>query len=388
MVLGPAATGRDEATGDAVRLYKDALTAGHVAVASGQLEQALGHYRQAGTIARNRTLPLVSQGAVLLQLGRLEEARAAYGRALELDPTDAAALAGRRALEARLAGPQRGLAIARPSPGGPLFVGARTESLLLGYVAALMAGELLVTFENPMLVFAIHGGLIVAVSLHLAWLASHRDDAATTHALTGLLLAILLAPLIRIISLTLPLAQIDAPYRYLFAGVPMTLGAVVVARTAGLRRGDVGLTVRAPRWQLLAITVSVGLGFLEFLILRPAPMGPLPWTVAGIVPSLAVGVAAGFPEELIFRGVLQTAARPIMGQATVLYATAIFTVLHIGYRSATDLAFVFGVGLFYGWIFERSRSILGTSIGHGIANVVLFFVAPHLLAIGGGSPPF
>ena len=42
---------------------------------------------------------------------------------------------------------------------------------------------------------------------------------------------------------------------------------------------------------------------------------------------------------------------------------------------------MFGVGLLYGWVFERSRSIIGISIGHGQANVVLFFIAPNLPAI-------
>ncbi len=38
-------------------------------------------------------------------------------------------------------------------------------------------------------------------------------------------MALMLTPLIRIISLTLPLSEIGAPYRYLFAGVPMLIGA-------------------------------------------------------------------------------------------------------------------------------------------------------------------
>jgi hypothetical protein len=49
--------------------------------------------------------------------------------------------------------------------------------------------------------------------------------------------------------------------------------------------------------------------------------------------------------------------------------------------SALDLVFVFGVGLLYGWVFERSRSIIGISIAHGQANVVLFFIAPYMPAL-------
>jgi len=100
----------------------------------------------------------------------------------------------------------------------------------------------------------------------------------------------------------------------------------------------------------------------------------------GLLPALGIGLFTGFPEELVFRGVLQTATRPILGRWNWVYVSGIFAVLHIGYQSYVDLVFVFVIGLFYGWIFERTRSIIGISIGHGVANVILFFVAPNLAA--------
>ncbi len=264
-------------------------------------------------------------------------------------------------------------AVSRPVPSSAAVTWA------IAYAIILLASELAVTFLNPLLVFPFHGGLVVAILLHLAWLSRRPVQTAESRALAALLLAFLVAPLIRIISLTLPLAQIEPAYRYFFAGVPMALAGLLVARTLGLNREQIGIVWRESRLQTLAVVGSLGLGFVEFAILRPAAMGPLPWTLAGLVPAVAVGVFTGFPEEVIFRGLLQTAARPIMRRGTVLYAATVFAVLHLGYESVTDLVFVFAVGLFYGWIFERSRSIVGVSIGHGLANVVLFFVAPHLL---------
>jgi membrane protease YdiL (CAAX protease family) len=132
--------------------------------------------------------------------------------------------------------------------------------------------------------------------------------------------------------------------------------------------------------QVAVIAVAMGLGFVEYAILQPAPLGPFPWLPGGVLPAIIVGTATGFPEELIFRGVLQTATRPILGRLNWIYASVVFAVLHIGYASLLDVVFVFGVGLLFGWVFERSRSIIGTSIAHGQANVVLFFIAPHLAA--------
>lgn len=261
-----------------------------------------------------------------------------------------------------------------------------TVASLLFYLAVLTAGELAVVFVSPLLVFPFHGGVVVLAAIHLAWVEERdRDEAGSTPALVPLLLAFILAPLIRLISLTLPLSDIEEPYRYLFAGIPMALGALVVARSAGLRWTQIGLQWRGTGWQVLAILVSVELGFLEFIILQPEPVGPL--SPLSILPALSVGLATGIPEELIFRGVMQTAARPLLGSAwSVLYVSGLFAVLHIGYASLIDVAFVFAVALFYGAIFERTRSIIGVSIGHGVANVILFFVAPNILNIAKGGP--
>ena len=254
------------------------------------------------------------------------------------------------------------------------------RTVLLAYLLLLIVAELAVTFVNPVLVFPLHGGLIVLAAAYLAIARPHDHPEPGTRTITAVALALTVAPLIRIISLTLPLAQLDPPIRYLSAGVPVALAGFLAARAAGFRVEQIGLVWRRTGWQLLAILASVGFGFLEFVILRPAPLGPFPWTYVGLLPALGIGLFTGFPEELVFRGVLQTAIRPILGRWNWVYASAIFAVLHIGYRSHVDLVFVFVIGLFYGWIFERTRSIIGISIGHGAANVILFFVAPNLAA--------
>ena len=43
-----------------------------------------------------------------------------------------------------------------------------------------------------------------------------------------------------------------------------------------------------------------------------------------------------------------------------------------------DVVFVFGVALFFGYVVERTDSILGVSLSHGLTNIVLFLVAPFV----------
>jgi membrane protease YdiL (CAAX protease family) len=37
------------------------------------------------------------------------------------------------------------------------------------------------------------------------------------------------------------------------------------------------------------------------------------------------------------------------------------------------------VGLFFGWVVQRTRSLLGVTLSHGLTNIVLFLVMPYLL---------
>lgn len=75
--------------------YKEALKAGHVAVLRNRLDDALAHYREASEIAPERSLPHSSMGGVLQRLGRVDDALAAYARALGRTPRDEGALNGR-----------------------------------------------------------------------------------------------------------------------------------------------------------------------------------------------------------------------------------------------------------------------------------------------------
>jgi membrane protease YdiL (CAAX protease family) len=258
-------------------------------------------------------------------------------------------------------------------------VRARAMTALVAYLVLLTAAEVAVTFISPLLVFPLHAGLIGLIALYMVveWPRDRHSRAES-----ALVLVLVLGPLVRVISLTLPLAQIDEPYRYVAAGVPMLVGGIVAARAIGIRATTIGMRWGHTTWQVGVILAAVPIGFIEFVLLRPAPIGGLPWEAGSLVPALSVGFFTGFPEELIFRGLLQTITRPFLGRWNWIYAAAIFAVLHIGYRSYLDVLFVFGAGLLFGWVFERTRSIIGISISHGLANITLFFVAPSVIDAG------
>jgi membrane protease YdiL (CAAX protease family) len=68
-----------------------------------------------------------------------------------------------------------------------------------------------------------------------------------------------------------------------------------------------------------------------------------------------------------------------LGRGGLVYTAVIFAVLHMGYQSWLDLIFVITVALFFGWVVQRSGSILGVTLAHGLINISLFLVFPFLL---------
>ena len=88
-------TGRAPASDSLYERYKDALRRGHVAALRGRLDLAIDAYGEAATIAPDRALPHTAIAGILVRMGRLAEALAAYDRALELAPRDETALRGR-----------------------------------------------------------------------------------------------------------------------------------------------------------------------------------------------------------------------------------------------------------------------------------------------------
>ena len=76
---------------------------------------------------------------------------------------------------------------------------------------------------------------------------------------------------------------------------------------------------------------------------------------------------------------MQSASRDALGKAAILYVSAVFAVLHIGFLSVPDVAFVFVIGLFFAWVVMKTGSILGVTLSHGITNIGLLLVRPFLL---------
>lgn len=135
------------------------------------------------------------------------------------------------------------------------------------YLLNLTIAELLTTLIAPRAGMIAHAVIFVLLLLH-ATLGSHGAQ-------SKFLLTLSLAPLIRVLSLALPLTEFPVSYWYVVVGAPLFLATYLTARQAHLTRRMVGLQITYLPWQIVIGLFGVLLGLVEYLILRP-PRWPAP----------------------------------------------------------------------------------------------------------------
>jgi membrane protease YdiL (CAAX protease family) len=250
------------------------------------------------------------------------------------------------------------------------WIRAHPVPLIVVYLMAITITEFFTLIVDPRIGLWGHSILLAMLVVHAA-LIWRRP-------FYRLVLTLTFAPLIRLVSLTMPLALFPQIYWYLISSIPLFVTALLVAYVIGYSREQVGLTVGNLAVQLLIGLSGIVLGIVEFVLLRPEPLADsLSWG-ALTIPALILLICTGFSEELIFRGIMQRAAMDTLGRIGGLYVAAIFAMMHMGHASWLDIFFVFGVSLYFSWIVEKTKSILGVTIAHGLTNVMLFLVLPAL----------
>ena len=260
------------------------------------------------------------------------------------------------------------------------------------YAAGILLGELLV-IKNVRTGEIVHLLLLGALLFHAAFYTAGEDlSACNLPAQAGaqagagfrtdaakFYLALALAPLIRILNLSLPLAVFPLTYWYAVVSFPLLVGAVVVAQINGYRRKEIGLGWGNKNllFHLLFGLTGLPLGLIEYLILRPEPLVPVLSLPDVFLPALILLVCTGFTEEFIFRGIMQKAASDLLGQKTALILVGfIFAILHVTHLSVIDVVFVFGVAVFFSTVVRRTGSLIGVTLAHGLTNIALYLILP------------
>lgn len=237
------------------------------------------------------------------------------------------------------------------------------------YGVLITVAEVVVAYQNVKLGIFLHILLLGALLVHSAF---------TFRAGTPwLYLALTLAPLTRLMSLSMPLADIPPIFWYVAISMPLFAAAVGVVRVAGFKFSEIGFNLNNLPVQLPIIFLGLLLGVVEYTILRPQPMISSLSLEQLWFPALVLIICTGLLEEFIFRGVMYRAAFEAVGEKFALYYVSfIFAVLHITHLSLWDIAFVFAVAVLFTKIFVWQKSILGLTLAHGLTNITLYLLCP------------
>lgn len=145
-------------------------------------------------------------------------------------------------------------------------------------------------------------------------------------------------------------------------------------RNLGFSRENLG------RYVLLGVALGIPLGSIEYIILTPAPeTGTLQLSILAR-DTLYMLLFVGFGEELLFRGIIQRDVEQAFDwQSGLILSSVLFGILHLTWRSAPEIFFTAAAGFILGYVYYRTRSLVGPVALHAVNNVMLVSVMPYLL---------
>lgn len=238
----------------------------------------------------------------------------------------------------------------------------------LVYFAAITFAETLTVISAPLWGIATHVIVLGTLIVHSA-LVNRMDQ-------QRLLLSLAVVPLVRIVSLAMPLAGIPLIWWYPIIYAPLLVAAVAVVRILKLSAREIAFSFGSLGLQPVVVLAGPVIGVAEYFIIRPEPLvDEFSWQAIWL-PAVILLFSTGFVEEFIFRGLLQHTAGEAFGWRGIVYVSLLFAILHMGFLSWFDVVFVFAVALFFSWMVKKTGSLLGVTLSHGLANITLLLVAP------------
>jgi membrane protease YdiL (CAAX protease family) len=233
------------------------------------------------------------------------------------------------------------------------------------YLLVIVLGEILTV------VGAAPVGMLLGLAL-LAILPLHATFAGCRQ--RGLLTAMTLLPLIRVLTLALPLGSLTLAGAYLLSGSAVLLGAGAMMWALGLSPRAIGLRVGNPLVQAGIALIGIPLGLVQYGVLGPPALAADGGMFA--VSALVLLVCVALAEEVVYRGILQTAAMAALGRVGVVYAGLVFAAGYLGNGSAASAGLALGVGLLFSFVRARTGSLLGVTVAHGVALALSMLVWP------------
>lgn len=241
----------------------------------------------------------------------------------------------------------------------------------IGLIGGLIVAELVTVVGGAGAGVLAHLILLVAVAV-----LSLRMGPTPTH---RLLLSLGLLPLVRIVSLAVPAAIIPVQYWYLQIGLAGLEGVLLVLRRLDLTFKDLGL--QRTRGSELAVVTAIGaaLGLPAYLIAGRLDLGGGGGAIGIALAVAIVVVFVGFFEEILFRGLIQSAGTALFARGGIVLSVAATTVMYAASLNPRYVVFMALVAVFLGVVTRRSGSIVAPIGAHAALAVVQLVILPIAL---------
>jgi membrane protease YdiL (CAAX protease family) len=239
------------------------------------------------------------------------------------------------------------------------------------HLLAIGLAEAAVVWVDARLGLALYGVILFVLMVEAAFDREARFG--------RLCLGLTLLPLLRIVSLAVPLNRLDPLAWQLLVGAALFLAVAAAVHYLSLRPWQIGLRFEPAPFGIVFIGLPLGLA--EYYFLQPAPLLDAPTIAQLVVAPLVLILCTGFLEELIYRGVLLRVGRELLGDRTaVVYVALLAAAMQFGWGSWQHVLWYFSVSLFFGWLVLKTGEIYTVSLTRGFTNVVFLIIAPLWLS--------
>lgn len=194
--------------------------------------------------------------------------------------------------------------------------------------------------------------------------------------------ALVMLPLLRILSYTIPYSSLEPYYWLAMIGIPLWLG-IGVFRIFVIHDIEFFPPLQPKGVLLLVVTgvATVPIALLGYYLAPDTALysGDLSGRDALIVAVMLV-IFAAFLEEIVFRRLLLTVTTRQFGKwVGIALSSYVYSMMFLGTGSVPYMVLMGVLGTWWGWLAYRMDSIWATGFAHGTFLVLLYVVLPVLL---------
>lgn len=194
----------------------------------------------------------------------------------------------------------------------------------------------------------------------------------------------LLLPILRLINFSIPVFSENLILSFIIIYAPLALPILIIIDSMQLTFEQIGINFKNI-WYYIPASIFIGLilGLGEHFTVEVTPPFQNFSFVNLLILILVMIPFVGVVEEIIFRSFIQTYFEKIFGMLEgLIISSLVFGLMHAGFGNAYEIIYTFFVGLFIGFIFQKTRSLPFIAMIHGFINVFFLGIIPYWHTLG------